>query len=241
MQLIRQIPGKLREYWLKDVSFLSLFVLLVLTLFVISPVSAQIDNGVNLINFSVLIILFSGIWSVTKPLYQTIGFVLFVTVAGLKISRIYFENNTMYFFELVTITLFLMYLVKANFLLLFRDYEVNFYRIIGAVNVYLLVGLIGGFGFLILEALAPGNFSNSAEIDIYEKGLNNFIYFSLVSLSTVGYGDIYPLTAYAKSLSVFIAIIGLLYPTLVIARLISIELSKGNAPVNNRKNDVKEE
>ncbi len=226
MQIIRQIPRKLRDYWLKDVSFLSLFVLLILTLFAVSPISAQIENGVNLINFFVLIILFSGIWSVTKSLYQVIGAALFLLVTVLKVLRIVLEFEQLYLLELLTIALFLLYLMRANFLLLFRDFEVNFYRIIGAVNVYLLIGLLGGFGFLILEALAPGNFNNSAEIDIYEKGLTNFIYFSLVSLSTVGYGDIYPVTPFAKSLSVFISIIGLLYPTLVIARLISIELNK---------------
>lgn len=226
MQIIRRIPRKLRDYWLKDVSFLSLFVLLILTLFAVSPISAQIENGVNFINFFVLIILFSGIWSVTKFLYQVIGAALFLLVTVLKVLRIVLEFEQLYLLELLTITLFLLYLMRANFLLLFRDFEVNFYRIIGAVNVYLLTGLLGGFGFLILEALAPGNFNNSAEIDIYEKGLTNFIYFSLVSLSTVGYGDIYPVTPFAKSLSVFISIIGLLYPTLVIARLISIELNK---------------
>ena len=226
MRIVRQLRGKLKDYWLKDVSFLLLFVFLFLNLFVFSPMIDELKTGELLYNVSLMAILFSGVWSVKKSVFRFIGGLLFVMVLVFKILRLYEEIELFYNLELIIIILYLIYLIKTNFALLFRDYEVNFYRIIGAVNVYLLFALVGAYLFLLMEIIHPGNFSNSAEIDTYETGLSNFIYFSLVSISTVGYGEMYPEHSFARSLSVFIAVLGLLYPTLVIARLITLELQK---------------
>jgi hypothetical protein len=48
----------------------------------------------------------------------------------------------------------------------------------------------------------------------------HFIYFSLTTISTVGFGDLYPLNIQAKMLSVFLSMVGILYPAVVIAKLI---------------------
>ena len=87
--------------------------------------------------------------------------------------------------------------------------------------MYLCVALLGAFVFEIIH-LTVGN-SISGELDL--QGLDDdyaqYIYFSLVSLTTVGFGDLYPVNIMSKMLSVFLSTVGILYPAVVIAKLVS--------------------
>jgi hypothetical protein len=56
-------------------------------------------------------------------------------------------------------------------------------------------------------------------------GFHDYLYFSFVTLTTLGYGDITPVSAFAKSLTIFIAITGQLYLTILIAMLVGKYLS----------------
>jgi hypothetical protein len=109
-----------------------------------------------------------------------------------------------------------------NFRLLFRDDRVNFDRIVGAVNVYLLLALLGSFLFDLLgvytgQPVLTGNI----ELTGGEEDYTHYAYFSLVCLTTVGFGDVYPGMQAARMLSVFLSAMGILYPAVVIARLVS--------------------
>jgi len=99
----------------------------------------------------------------------------------------------------------------------------------GALAGYLMLGLAGGLICAALETLVPGSFSNVAftpqGLDTIEAVWRlNFIqinYFSFVSLTTVGYGDITPQTPPAQMLSVAISITGTFYVAVVMGLLIS--------------------
>jgi Ion channel len=90
-------------------------------------------------------------------------------------------------------------------------------RIAAALCVYLLAGI--GFGgiFATLEATASGSFSSPAPID-----LGGAVYFSFVTLATLGYGDIVPVSSAARALAVLEAVFGQLYLAVLIARLVSL-------------------
>ena len=63
----------------------------------------------------------------------------------------------------------------------------------------------------------------------------NLIYFSFVTLTTIGYGDIIPLHPYARGLANLEAVIGQLYPATLLARLVTLEISSGGK-VDNHSN-----
>jgi hypothetical protein len=97
--------------------------------------------------------------------------------------------------------------------------------IYGAVSIYLLLGLawVGGFSFL--ETLQPGSFAAgglSHPDTVIET--TDFIYYSYVTLTTLGYGDIVPLTARARSLAILEAITGVLFSGVLIARLVGTHI-----------------
>lgn len=90
----------------------------------------------------------------------------------------------------------------------------------GAVAAYLLLAIVWAVCYGIIEALLPGSFGfEAADFDMI---WNHLLYFSLVTLSTLGYGDITPLSSVARIWSAFEAVVGTLYLTVLIARLVSL-------------------
>jgi ion channel len=99
--------------------------------------------------------------------------------------------------------------------------RVTFHRVIGGVLLYLTI-VVALFGFLVL--LVPNPLSNLGTLQ-GNLGIGNLIYFSFVTLTTIGYGDVVPLHPYARGLANVEAIIGQLYPATLLARLVTLELS----------------
>ncbi len=92
-------------------------------------------------------------------------------------------------------------------------------RITGAVVLYLLIGVTWAIAYAILHAYSPGAFTGA---DGMEPELEHWTYFSFVTLTTVGYGDIAPLTRAARSLAMLEALVGQLYPAVILARMVSL-------------------
>jgi hypothetical protein len=90
-------------------------------------------------------------------------------------------------------------------------------RIIGAIVLYLLIGLQWALAYETLDQYVPGAFTVAAgHVDF------DWVYFSFVTLTTVGYGDITPVARAARSLAILEALVGQLYPAVVLARLVSL-------------------
>ena len=99
-------------------------------------------------------------------------------------------------------------------------------KIYGALCVYLLIGLTWGFMFLTLEGFQPGSFQfGQARSSGIEKDPATLVYFSFVTLSTVGYGDITPLSPPARSFAFMEAIIGQIYLAVLVARLVGLHIA----------------
>jgi hypothetical protein len=108
--------------------------------------------------------------------------------------------------------------------------KVTYHRVVGAVLLYLTIGLVfvALYGFVALAV--PDAFSNLAALKGDFAIAGNLIYFSFVTLTTTGYGDIAPLHPYARSLANVEAIIGQIYPATLLARLVTLELAGKHNP-----------
>jgi hypothetical protein len=110
----------------------------------------------------------------------------------------------------------------------FRDGPVTAHRVRGAIAVYLLVGITWSFIYQLIALLIPGAFSfpqsmqaRPGESD-YQSTLT---YFSFVTMTTLGYGDIVPVHPVPRMFVIFEALIGQLYPATLLARLVSLEIT----------------
>jgi hypothetical protein len=105
-----------------------------------------------------------------------------------------------------------------------RSGPVTFHRIQGAVAAYLLLGIIWAHAYSLIALFRPGAFSGAISS---ADGPRAWLYFSFVTLTTVGYGDVLPVHPTARSLAMLEAVVGPLYLAILIARLVSLAVAPG--------------
>jgi hypothetical protein len=102
--------------------------------------------------------------------------------------------------------------------------KVTFHRIIGAVLLYLTIGQIFVALFSMVAVFLPNAFNNMGPVQGNFPFPDNLIYYSFVTLTTMGYGDIVPVHPFARSLANIEAIVGQLFPATLLARLVTLEI-----------------
>lgn len=94
--------------------------------------------------------------------------------------------------------------------------------IITAIVGYLFIGIIWSFMYLMIWQIDPQAFHLSTIKDYEFRPWNLVMYFSFTTLTTIGYGDIIPVNKWIMALANFEAMIGAIYLTVIIARLVSL-------------------
>ncbi|MGD8657341.1 MAG: potassium channel family protein [Desulfobacterales bacterium] len=84
-----------------------------------------------------------------------------------------------------------------------------------AISIYLLIGIMWAGIYSVLEGISPGSFSEASDL----------LYFSFVTLTTVGFGDVAPLSVLCKRLAVFEAAMGSIYMAVIIAMIVGRYMS----------------
>jgi len=106
----------------------------------------------------------------------------------------------------------------------FREGPVTVGRLLGAITVYLLVGLLFDFAYTAVHLLVPNAFGMTTPLPDDRAATTSFLYFSLSTLTTVGYGDIVAINPWARSLATLESLLGQMFPAVLLARLVSMEL-----------------
>lgn len=142
----------------------------------------------------------------------------------------YTPEDNMLMASAVVQTLFLAYISLLTILFIFRSALVTRDVVAAALVVYLFSAMLFAKLYLILELACPGSFSVSHEVIHDNPGLLR--YFSMVTLSTLGYGDLSPVTDKSQTLASMEAIFGQIYLAVLIARLVGMQ---GVPKVTGRK------
>lgn len=108
--------------------------------------------------------------------------------------------------------------------------EVTTDTILGAICAYLLLGMVWTMAFALIETFLPGSFLRGGEsivglADSRTPHISAFIYYSFVTLTTLGYGDITPNSSPAAALSSLEAVAGQLYLAILIARFVGMHIA----------------
>ena len=110
-----------------------------------------------------------------------------------------------------------------------RSTKVDVTVIINSINGYLLLGILGALCLAILEIVDKYIYHlDSVAINFaggVAKGFHDYLYFSFITLTTLGYGDITPVSPLAKSVTISIAVVGQFYMTILVAILVGKYLS----------------
>ncbi len=110
---------------------------------------------------------------------------------------------------------------------MFTSTKVDGALIVGSISLYLLLGLMWGFIYMTIDYAFPGSF-NSDFIQTMElkDRTGELMYYSMVTLTTLGYGDITPLSAPARAMATMEAVVGQLYLTVLVARLVGMHIAQ---------------
>jgi Ion channel len=103
---------------------------------------------------------------------------------------------------------------------------VSIHRVMGGVAAYLLIGVTCAFGYKLLLEIIPNaiHFQTPLAAGVATGEPGRLIYFSFETLTTVSYGDAYPVHRIARSLTTAEALLGQLYPAILIATLVGMAL-----------------
>lgn len=97
-------------------------------------------------------------------------------------------------------------------------------KIVGAICIYLLIGLNWSLLYLFLAQTIPGAFNGLEQLVWYDN-FADAAYYSFVTLTTLGYGDISPVTPVARFLVYMEAIVGVFYMAILVASLVGVRIS----------------
>lgn len=107
--------------------------------------------------------------------------------------------------------------------------RITIHTISGAIVVYLLIGLLWAFMFYLAEGQFPGSFSITQELnpnqDVSSALFADLTYFSLITLTSTGYGDISPIADWSRTLAALEAILGQIFLAVLVAWLVGKFLS----------------
>lgn len=129
--------------------------------------------------------------------------------------------------EIVFAALLFFYTTYRIFVHLIKSREVTSEILFAAVCVYLMLGLSWAALYIFIDVINPGSFiDTSGELTTTAP---RFLFFSYVTLTTIGYGTLSPATDQARSLAMMEALLGQLYLTILVARLVGLHISKPKA------------
>jgi hypothetical protein len=130
-------------------------------------------------------------------------------------------------YRATSIAFFLLAAVETA-LTVFRQDRVTLNKLVGALCLYLMLGAIFAYVYATLELLIPGSLEGLPPGESSDLGWR-YIYFSFVTLTTLGYGDVLPTHLYAQSLVVIESVCGQFYLAVLIAGLVGAYLNeRGN-------------
>jgi len=215
--------------WEKEEGFSVLLALLVGALFVAPllrdwlPVLAAAGTALLVLLFIVgAIVLARNAWAAVA--------VSFLAGTAVALEMVYEITGTDSFapWRLAAAGLTMALFTTVTLRRVFAPGPVTTHRLVGAVVAFLLAGLTFAYAYDWLEVLRPGSFHVAAAPR--PGSYPTLLYYSFVTLTTVGYGDVTPLSSAARALSNIESLVGVLYPAILIGRLISKEIAGGSPP-----------
>jgi len=212
------------------------FTILTCALFVFMcavPFISEVRFGLFLLRAGMILLLISAVYSVSERRWQLILAVVLALppVATLAMHTLLGGSQAL-ILRMGMSALFFAYIAVLTARFLLKQDRVSADIILGAINVYLLFAICFTFLHAFVELLNPGAYRYHGQtLELVLQGepeidaLAFLLYFSVVTLTTLGYGDISPAIPASRMLCSLEAVIGQLFVAVFIARLVSLHIS----------------
>ena len=189
--------------------------------YLISPLIETVAPNRALLTSAFLIVVIAAINASREVRVSTmVAFAIGASTAAAWLARVLFESP---FWEIVG-NLFAVVLAGYTIWIVLRGIlrqdAANFDIVSGAAAVYLLLGIAWACAYSLVDDLAPGAFKGIVDQPVMRW--NGLLYFSLTTLTTLGYGDVLPVHPFARKLATLQAATGVLYIATLVARLVAL-------------------
>jgi hypothetical protein len=218
----QRAKGIIKESWQSQANLSVFLVLQVLIAFILPSLGFGKVHYEFYVNMGFSILLISGVaigWG--RRLVFPLGIVVGIVALAMRwlswwapTPRLTLVSDWLTLAAIIVIAIVLLAQV-------FRAGQVTAARLQGAIAVYLLFGIAWAHAYHITSILHPGSFNVT---DGVLSTVADWIYFSYVTLTTVGYGDITPKLPIARNLAVVEALTGQIYLAVLVARLVAMEV-----------------
>lgn len=203
--------------------------LLLAVLLLLIIASPEVPSDSSGFVFEVLfdLVLLAGVRSVGPSRHRIPFLLLTVLTLGIRWGEELTGTGMLDVSALAITAVWILYAIWIIVGHLFRRREVTLNTILGAIVTYLLIAIAFSMVFTILELRHPGSFSGLPDTQIIHRNELNaaILYYSLVCFTTMGFGDIVPVTSLARSLSAVAGVLGQLYLAVMIARLVGLHIA----------------
>jgi hypothetical protein len=209
-----------------DRRFAILLAALILDL-LLSPFIENSTLGRLFFNVLTTVVLISALYTVSSGKRTSrIAFVLWtIAIVGLWLDYLTPQFSMLTHAPILAL-FFIAYTAYRILVYVLRQDEVTSEIIYAALSVYLMIGLVWAMLHFGLESIQPGSYNGLNKGGGYAGGLGSaFNYYSFVTLTTLGYGDVTPVSAAARSLSYVEALMGQLFLAVLIARLVGLHIA----------------
>jgi len=219
------------EFWSGDIGLTLVTISLVILIFAVSPLGKAGILGRIFLDLTMVTLMISGALTLNQgPAGKVLVIVaISASAAVLTAARIY-PTPLLHLLGSFLSTVTLLLYCRIVLLLMFRHGPITWSRIQGGLSAYLLLGMAWASAFEFVEYLHAGSFHfvyAPANVDELSSKLS---YFSFTTLTTVGLGDVTPLTSYARSLSMAEAVTGQLFPAVLMGALVAMALQSRPKP-----------
>ncbi len=198
---------------------------LILGLLVIVPILNRFVTARIFLDIFLTAVVISMLYAIShKKVYVIAGLSLAVVMLASLWLQYFYPNKSIAAIGMLAGVLFIAVIIANILGFILKSDEVNREIIYAAILLYLMAALLWAFVYMFLELVDPASFN----IDLSQPGghLLVFQYYSFVTITTLGYGDITPVTEVAKAFSVLEAVVGQLYLVVAVAWLVGMHVSR---------------
>ena len=217
----------------------------IITAFAVRPLVGGVGSGGIIFSLTLVLLLLIALYNINvdelvgergRLLVQArrrraIGWVLAVAAATERLALFFEHSRALNVAGAISWLLFLGYVTLSELRSVIKQRQVTSETISMAISVYLLLAVTWGFLYIIIFQMQPGAFSslvlpNASHTYDLQPIFPIFGYYSLGTLSTIGAGDITPVSLQARYATVAEAITGQFYLAILVARLVGLQMSQ---------------
>ena len=210
-------------------SLLLLLIVLVVMLMIVPLFEHYFFSHFSM-NVALIVIMILGVaGSRKKRSLFTVGLLTAALIVGMNIATIFVDSSTLFVFSCVLESAFFTAMAIYLLMHVVRRHVASFQSIFGAICVYLLLGLAWAMLYWSLERVDSESLliENRIVMELANKdftvtAFSQIVYFSFVTMTSLGYGDITPETPVAQTLAWMQSVTGQFYLAILVARLVAV-------------------